>query len=352
MNPNIWPDSIGFGRRSLLLTSSIVICSRLLAAEPEAATDAGKIEIPAPAYVNLMLARDPAVQAELKLKPAQVEAIRAAVEEVDHPLWQLRDVSPTECGDKLEAQLAELQLGLSKTLSADQLARFDQIVMQARGAKALNSTDIRDRLRLSDTQATQVASLVNGATEGKLDAQQLLAVLSGEQQQQLNSLFGPQFDLSRIKRIGCMAPELRGVESWINSPPLTLKQLRGKVVVVHFWAFGCINCVRNLPHYQSWYEKFPQSQVTIIGIQTPETAAEREIDNLRANVTERQIKYPVAFDAQAENWKAWANNMWPSVYLVDRQGQVRTWWYGELNWQGAKGEEAMRKRIASLLAEK
>jgi hypothetical protein len=92
--------------------------------------------------------------------------------------------------------------------------------------------------------------------------------------------------------------------------------------------------------------------VTIIGIHTPETESERSLDNLRRNVTERGIKYPVAFDAASKNWQAWANNMWPSVYLIDKRGQVRAWWYGELNWQGGHGEEQMRKKIEELVAEK
>jgi thiol-disulfide isomerase/thioredoxin len=338
--------------RVLMAAWLVLAATRGLAAETGASTATPVPEIPAPAYVSLMLARDPAVHAELRLKPAQLQSLRATIAEVDQPLWLLRDVSPTECGEQLDQHLAALQGGLAKSLAAEQLSRFHQLVMQARGAKALNAPDVRQRLSLSDAQATQVATLVNGATDGKLDAQQLLTLLSEQQQQQLSELFGARFDLSQIQRIGCVAPELRPVDTWINSKPLTLEKLRGKVVVVHFWAFGCINCVRNLPHYQGWYEKFPEKQLTIIGIQTPETAAERDVEQLRANVAERKIKYPVMFDAQAKNWKAWANNMWPSVYLIDRQGQVRAWWYGELNWQGAKGEEAMRKRIAALLAEK
>jgi len=165
-------------------------------------------------------------------------------------------------------------------------------------------------------------------------------------------LVGKPFDLSRIVRVGAMAPELTGVNSWINSPPLSLQGLRGKVVVVHFCAFGCINCVHNLPHYQSWYQKFPKSQLAIVGIHTPETQTERNLDNLRGNVAERAIEYPVAVDLDAEYLKAWGNNIWPSVYLVDKQGRVRGWWYGELNWQEARGEESMRKKIEELLAEK
>jgi thiol-disulfide isomerase/thioredoxin len=309
-------------------------------------------EIPAPAYVTLMLARDPAVQSELKLSAAQLSAVRAAVAEIDQPFWHLRDVPPKQCADKLAAGLATLRAALAAALTPHQLTRFDQLVMQARGARALIAADVREQLMLSVEQTEQIGELVAAAKEGQLDSQKVLALLSAEQKSKLGALFGPRFDLSRVQRVGCIAPELRSVEAWINGNPQSLEDLRGRVVVVHFWAFGCINCVRNLPHYQGWYEKFPQSDLTIVGIHTPETSAERDLANLKANVAERGIKYPVAFDAASENWKAWANNMWPSVYLIDRRGQVRAWWYGELNWQGARGEESMRKQIEALIAEK
>ncbi len=232
------------------------------------------------------------------------------------------------------------------------MTRFDQLVVQARGAKALLAPDMQQRLKLTPDQIAKIKPIIAAAKGGTLDSRPVVALLSPEQQSELATLFGKQFDIGRVTHVGCNAPELRGVEAWINTSPLTLAQLRGKVVVVHFWAFGCINCVHNLPHYQAWYEKFPRSDVVIIGIHTPETSAERDLANLRANIKQRGIEYPVAFDLGAENWKTWANNMWPSVYLIDRQGRVRSWWYGELNWEGAGGEESMRKNIEKLLAEK
>ncbi len=336
----------------------VLICLALLlacwpiayAADPAKESEAD--EIPAPAYVSLMLARDPAIQAELKLSPTQLSAVRAAVSEVDQPFWQLRDVPPKQCADKLAAGLKTLRAGLAAALNPQQMTRFDQLVMQARGARALVAPDVREQLSLTAEQTEKIGELVTAAQDGQLDSQKVLALLSPEQKSTLGAMFGSRFDLSRVERIGCLAPELRSVDAWINSEPKTLEELRGKVVVVHFWAFNCINCIRNLPHYQAWYEKFPQSDLTIIGIHTPETRAERDLTNLQANVAERGIKYPVAFDAKAENWKAWANNLWPSVYLIDRRGQVRAWWYGELNWQGAQGEASMRKRIEALIAEK
>ncbi len=330
---------------------AVLLASRLFAADTLPAVEQAAVEIPDPAHVTLMLVRDPEVKEELKLKLKQAVAVDVAVAKVDQSLWRLRDVSPAVCGQELNTHLATLRSDLGKTLKEQQLARLDQLVMQARGPRAIVAPDLRDRLQLNDTQVAQLTKLTQRASDGKFDARQVMSVLGAEQQHQLQIVFGPRFDLSKVSRIGCIAPELREVPTWINSDPLTLKKQRGKVVVVHFWAFGCINCVRNLPHYQSWYEAFPKSRFTIIGIQTPETEAERDVSQLRANIAERGIAYPVAFDANAENWQAWANRVWPAVYLIDKRGQVRSWWYGELNWQGATGEQQFRKQIAKLLAE-
>jgi peroxiredoxin len=323
-----------------------------MAAEPQPAADALAVEIPAPAYVTLLIARDPAVHAELGLDAKQKASVMAAVAEADHPLWLLRDVPVPKCAEQLDELRSNLRSRVDAALSAEQSRRFDQLVMQARGAKALVAPDIQKRLQLAEGQLEQLRKIVAAAKGGTLDSQKVVAVLSAEQRTELSSLFGDRFDVDQITYVGCAAPELREVDAWINSQPLSLSQLRGKVVVVHFWAFNCSNCINNLPHYQAWFDSFPASDLTIVGIHTPETSSERQVDNLRANVKTRNIAYPVAVDGASENWKAWGNNMWPSVYLVDRRGNVRAWWYGELNWQGARGEEKMRKQIEKLLLEK
>jgi len=225
-------------------------------------------------------------------------------------------------------------------LTDDQLAGLRSVIDEIEQKQAQVR---KDGVTLSKAEQTR-AQAAETASVYKL--------LSEKQQADLSELIGKPFDGSRLKMIYCAAPELRAVDTWINSEPLTLAQLRGKVVVLHFWAFGCINCVHNLPHYKLWHERFRASDVTIIGVQTPETAAERSADNLRQKVKEYGIAYPVVFDAAAENWKAWGNNMWPTVYLIDKQGNVRARWSGELAWQGAHGEELMRAKIEELLAEK
>jgi len=335
-----------------LLTTLLLGVAVASAAEPQPTADEPAVEIPAPAYVTLLIARDPAVHAELGLDAGQKDSVLAAVAEVDHPLWLLRDVPVQKCSDQLDKMRRQLRTQLDTVLSADQARRFDQLVMQARGAKALVAPDVRERLKLEDDQIEQLRSIVAAAKGGTLDSQKVFALLNDEQRSELSSMFGKRFDVNQVTYVGCAAPELRGVDAWINSRPLSLSQLRGKVVVVHFWAFNCGNCINNLPHYQAWFDKFPKTELTIIGIHTPETSSERKVENLRSNVKTREIEYPVVVDGAAENWKAWGNNMWPSVYLIDRRGNVRAWWYGELNWQGARGEEKMRKQIAELLAEK
>ena len=148
------------------------------------------------------------------------------------------------------------------------------------------------------------------------------------------------------------APEFKEIDAWINSDGLKMSDLKGRVVVLHFWAFACINCQRNLPHYLDWQKTFAKEKVTLIGIHTPETGEERELERLQAKVKENKITYPVAFDKNSTMWKAWYNQYWPSVYLVDKQGRVRYRWQGELNWKDAGGQEIMKKKIKELLDEK
>jgi peroxiredoxin len=145
--------------------------------------------------------------------------------------------------------------------------------------------------------------------------------------------------------------EARPAEEWINSKPLKLSELRGQVVVLHFWTFGCINCQHNFPALKAWQNKFSEKGVTIIGVHTPELPRERNIDNVRRSVEENGLKYAIVFDKDAKIWKAWENRWWPSTYLIDKQGFVRYRWDGEFNWKNAKGEALMRKKIQQLLAE-
>jgi peroxiredoxin len=122
-------------------------------------------------------------------------------------------------------------------------------------------------------------------------------------------------------------------------------------VVVHFFAFGCSNCINNYPWYREWHDAFEGQQVVLIGIHTPETQAETDNEQLKLSLAKHGLKFPVAVDKEKKMWQAWYNGIWPSVYLIDKQGRVRNWWYGELDWQGAGGQKIARQQIERLLAE-
>jgi peroxiredoxin len=221
---------------------------------------------------------------------------------------------------------------------------------------------VAERLQLSEKQRDQLASLLDEARkrDPKAISPQLtdterrraMSVLSSSQQRRMTQISGKAFDFSRVHQVAVEAPALRDVTAWINSEPITLSALRGKVVALHFYTFGCINCIHNFPHYKDWHARFAGKPFVLLGLHTPETQGEHDVDAVRAAAQRAGLEFPIAIDGHASNWKAWGNSMWPSVYLIDKQGGVRYWWYGELNWEGAKGEEFMRGKIEELLAEK
>jgi cytochrome c biogenesis protein CcdA/thiol-disulfide isomerase/thioredoxin len=125
------------------------------------------------------------------------------------------------------------------------------------------------------------------------------------------------------------APPLHPDGSWINSAPLSLAQLRGKVVLIDFWTYSCINCLRTLPHLKAWYAAYHDKGLVIIGVHTPEFAFEHETSNVRAAVKRLGIEYPVMQDNRYKTWDNYANQYWPAEYLIDRQGRVRHTHFGE-----------------------
>jgi len=127
------------------------------------------------------------------------------------------------------------------------------------------------------------------------------------------------------------APELSPGE-WINSPPLTLASLKGKVVVIDFWAFECVNCRHILPKFQSWYNKYRDKNVVFIGIHTPETAEERDLPSLHKFLSENNITVPVLADNSYRNWDRYNVEFWPSTFLIDKKGVIRKFHFGELGF--------------------
>lgn len=130
-------------------------------------------------------------------------------------------------------------------------------------------------------------------------------------------------------------PALDGAVQWLNSPPLSSESLRGKVVLVDFWTYDCINCQRTLPYVNDWAKKYEKDGLVVIGVHTPEYGYEKIIDNVREQVRKLDIQYPVAIDNQYAIWRAFNNQYWPAHYFIDAKGQVRYSHFGE----GRYGEQ-------------
>ena len=329
--------------------------------------------IPVPHPITSLL-RSPRVHRELRLSPETAERIESAVESVDLPLWRLRDLPPDKRNGRAVELIKELKRRLSEILSIRQMDRLNQIVWQARGVEAILDPEVAARLKLSAAQANRISSLLNAGYERiaqvrmntqvrpesvkhaqirniRVETQRkVAAVLSGAQRNDLALLLGRPIDLSQVRVVACKAPEIEA-EIWINSSEVRLSNLRGKVAVVHFYAFGCGNCVRSLPYYNDWVKRFDANSFAIVGIHRPETERERDVEKVREKAEKAGMKYPIAIDNDSLAWNAWANHTWPTTYLVDKNGYIRYWWYGELNWQGNDSERYLRERIRELIGE-
>jgi len=140
-------------------------------------------------------------------------------------------------------------------------------------------------------------------------------------------------------------PALDGAIQWINSPPLTASGLRGKIVLVDFWTYTCINWRRTLPYLRVWADKYKDRGLIVIGVHTPEFSFEEELDNVRRETTALEIHYPVAVDSNYTIWRAFTNQYWPALYIADAHGRIRHHQFGE------GGYEQAERTIQQLLTE-
>jgi thiol-disulfide isomerase/thioredoxin len=141
------------------------------------------------------------------------------------------------------------------------------------------------------------------------------------------------------------APAFKNIDTWLNSQPLKMEELRGKVVLVDFWTYTCINCLNHLPYVKEWHEKYKDQGLVVVGVHTPEFAFEKSTKNVQDAIKKLRILHAVAQDNSYATWKAFNNQYWPAVYLIDKQGKIVYSHFGE----GRYGET--EKKIQALLAE-
>ena len=159
----------------------------------------------------------------------------------------------------------------------------------------------------------------------------------------IRSSFGSSAEYKSSESV--TAPELAAGD-WINSAPLKLNELRGRVVLIEFWTFGCINCRNTLPFVKSWHDRYRDKGLTVIGVHSPEFDEERNVDHLRREVSSLGIRYPIVTDNDYQTWKAYKVEAWPTVFLLDKLGRIRWMRVGEGDY------DETERLIQQLLAEK
>lgn len=324
----------------------------------------------------LGLVHAPEIHKDLKLSHKQVSELETTLRKVDAEWFPARNLP----ADSLRAITVRLESQVwdwfSNNATEQQRQRLWQLECYAQGSRTLLREDIAEKVRLEASQQKKLAALAIATDESrralaaipfgdarrkelqdrvekttKAEQAGLMKIVRSEQRETLKSLLGDPFDPTRLNRIYALAPEFAPVEHWVNSSPRTMREMQGKVVLLHFYAFQCHNCHANFPIYQRWHKELTDKGVIVIGIQTPETNRERDPDAVKAAAKERDLKFPILIDLKSENWKAWGNTMWPCVYVIDKQGYIRLWWPGELNWNGATGDKTIEQTVEKLLAE-
>jgi cytochrome c biogenesis protein CcdA/thiol-disulfide isomerase/thioredoxin len=184
--------------------------------------------------------------------------------------------------------------------------------------------------RLATHVPGYVTSIQNSVEGGKSASSQLAKITGAK------ALVAKSGSTTGLPNYG-LAPALKPGGDWFNSPPLTLQQLRGKVVLIDFWTYSCINCLRTLPHLEAWNKTYGPKGLVIIGVHTPEFAFEHVASNVKAAVKRLGIKYPVVQDNNYGTWDAYSNQYWPAEYLIDRTGHIRHYHFGESSYPETEG---------------
>ncbi|NML59847.1 thioredoxin family protein [Massilia sp. RP-1-19] len=140
------------------------------------------------------------------------------------------------------------------------------------------------------------------------------------------------------------APAFQGIDTWLNGAPLTIEGLRGKVVLVDFWTYTCINCIRTLPYVKKWHQAYKNHGLVVVGVHTPEYGFERKTENVKDAIKRFGIGYHVAQDNRYATWSAYNNSYWPAVYLIDKKGRIAYTHFGEGDY--AETEAAIKRLLA------
>jgi thiol-disulfide isomerase/thioredoxin len=222
-------------------------------------------------------------------------------------------------------------------------------VMVATAVAVATDLDVRFQTALADDFPDAVVNPTR-ALEGSDAVEDRLADLRGRPRfEETEAVAARTAGLPVLGR----APDFAGNDRWFNTPgnaPLDLDGLRGRVVLIDFWTYTCINCIRTLPYLRAWDGRYRERGLTIVGVHTPEFAFEHDADNVRDAIAANRLRYPVAQDNEYATWSAWGNQYWPAKYLIDARGRVRYAHFGEGAY--VETEAAIRALLAEAGADR
>jgi thiol-disulfide isomerase/thioredoxin len=275
------------------------------------------------------------VARDLGLTPAQRRQVRGLLDEMDAKFFPLRNQPPAVSLPAADALLADTMRRLEPLLEPGQLRRISEIRLRQRGPAAVVQPTLAELLRTTPPQRERLEAVIGETLAATRDLEKRLAageprepldeayrelkaeellrvseILSPAQRATWRKAIGADFDFAALGRPVFKAPPLVDSAAWLNSEPLTLEKLAGKVVVVHFYAFSCSNCIRNYPTYVAWQERFRDQDVVIVGVHTPETATEEDVDRVRKKAEEAGFRFPVLIDRTKATWDAWGRGCW------------------------------------------
>lgn len=322
----------------------------------------------------LPLIHAPEVQRELHIQDSGRDQLEDFLRQPGAAWMRVRSGPKARLDPVLDAGEVALAVHLSSSHGSNALHRLRQLELQAQRARALLRPDVATHLELTATQsdslrqlfaATDLAESKTRPDHGwplaadvahlealrKAERPSAEKLLQPDQRRRWTALLGDTRDTGAYRRIHPLVPELIAPSTWIAGSPVRLADLRGKVVVVHFYAFQCRNCQANFPIYRRWHERLRARGVEIVGIQSPETEPEKDPAKAREAAREAGFEFPVLFDPERENWRAWDNQAWPAIYLIDKRGYLRAWWIGELNFANVRGDQFLERLIDQLRAE-
>jgi peroxiredoxin len=324
----------------------------------------------------LMMAHSEEAQRELGIRGKDRAAFDDFLRSIDGDWVRYHRHPEPVLRPHLDRAEAALEKHLAKVYGDKAVDRLHQLELQAQGTRAFLRQDIAAYLELTREQSGRldllfakteelrnaalstnpqdpaaVAAVTTFQRAKQSENALALQVLTPEQNRRWTAVQGQKRDVTAFNRVNAMASDFVDSGKWFNGPPVRLSDLRGAVVVVHFYAFQCHNCQANFGIYNRWYRTLREKGVHLIGVQSPETSAERDADLVGKAVTKDGFQFPVLFDADSRTWNAWGTTMWPTVYVIDKRGYLRNWWLGELNWQGAQGDKVLERVIDRLRAE-